>query len=46
MLIDLQINEIQMILKNYDLLVQRVNQADALLSTNGGNPAQQTAAGQ
>ena len=40
MLIDLQINEIQMILKNYDLLVQRVNQADALLGQNGGNPTQ------
>jgi len=35
-----------MILKNYDLLVQRVQQADALLSQNGGNPVQQTAAGQ
>ena len=42
MLIDLQLNEIQMILKNYELLVQRVNQADALLSQNS-QPAQQTA---
>ena len=44
MLIDLQISEIQMILQNYDLLVQRVNQADALLSQN--TQAQQPAASQ
>jgi hypothetical protein len=40
MLIDLSINEIQSILKSYDLLCMRVNQADALLAQQMANGQQ------